>query len=493
MKKNNCLSSADREFFTLVDKAITTNPFSDQRKLVDLRIAGLSEKIQIPEIEEAIKKVRERITALKRKGLTKVDQFCEADRKLLEHVFLFQFFYSFRDKFDQFILDQIKAGDISIPVPFVPQIHAFFISKGFDPGSINRYIAVCYQIRRAFYFINRTLIGTSAAMKNLRFQLWNNVFTRNIDLYDRYMWDRMEDFSTIILGGTGTGKGTAAMAIGRSGYIPFDQKKGCFSESFLKSFIPINLSQFSESLIEAELFGYEKGAFTGAVKKFKGVFSRCSANGSIFLDEIGDVSIPIQIKLLQVLHERHFCPVGSHKAERFRGRVIAATNRSIKKLRRSGAFRDDFYYRLCSDTIIVPSLRQRILEDPNELDNLLCFTVERIVGRPSPELSEMVKTAIVKNLGLDYSWPGNVRELEQCVRNFLVGQDYKGDDKYGEPDASPQLFESILKGNLNTQALISGYCSFLYKRHSNYEEVARRMQIDSRTVKKYLKLAGEQE
>ncbi len=164
MKKNNCLSSADREFFTLVDKAITTNPFSDQRKLADLRIAGLTEKVQIPEIDEAIKKIGERITALKRKGLTKVDQFCEADRKLLEHVFLFQFFYSFRDKFDQFILDQIKAGDISIPVPFVPQIHAFFLSKGFDPGSINRYISVCYQVRRAFYFINRTLIGTSAAM-----------------------------------------------------------------------------------------------------------------------------------------------------------------------------------------------------------------------------------------------------------------------------------------------------------------------------------------
>lgn len=491
MKKNDCLRPADRDFFSLVDKAITTNPFSDQRRRVDLRIAGLSVDPQLPGIEDVINTVDARIMALKQNGYATIGHFPEADRKLMEHVYLFQFFYSFREQFDQLIVDQIKAGETSIPVPFAARIYAFFTAKGFDVKSIHRYIATCYQIRRAFYFISRTLIGTSSAMKKLRFQLWNTVFTRNIDLYDRYMWDRMEDFSTIILGETGTGKGTAAMAIGRSGYIPFDEKKGCFAASFLKSFISLNLSQFSESLIESELFGYEKGAFTGAVRNYKGVFSRCSPYGSIFLDEIGEVSIPIQIKLLQVLHERNFCPVGSHKTERFHGRVIAATNRSIKNLRRSGAFRDDFYYRLCSDIITVPSLRQRIAEDPCELDNLLAFTVERIVGRPSPELTGMVKAVIMTNLGIDYPWPGNVRELEQCVRNVLLGQDYQGDDKYSDSDPFSELSESIQRGNLNTQSLIAGYCHFLYQRHGNYEEVARKAQLDSRTVKRYLKLYKE--
>ncbi len=488
MKKNGRLSGADRDFFTLVDKAVTTNPFSDQRRRVDLRIAGIAEDLQLHQIEEVIEKVDARIMALKHKGYAAVDHFCEADRKLMEHVFLFQFFYSFREKFDQLILDQIKAGDTSIAVPFASQIYAFFHAKGFEVESIPRYIAICYQIRRAFYFISRTLIGTSSSMKTLRFQLWNTVFTRNVDLYDRYMWDRMEDFSTMILGETGTGKGTAAMAIGRSGYIPYDEKKGCFAVSFLKSFIALNLSQLSENLIEAELFGYEQGAFTGAVKNYKGIFARCSPYGSIFLDEIGEVSIPIQIKLLQVLHERNFCPVGSHKTERFHGRVIAATNRPISKLRRSGAFRDDFYYRLCSDIITVPALQQRIAEDPAELDHLLAFTVERIVGRPSPELSEMVKAVIMKNLGINYPWPGNVRELEQCVRNVLVGQDYKGDDKYSDSDTSLEFNELIRKGNLDAQGLIAAYCHFLYQQHRNYEEVARRAGIDSRTVKKYIKL-----
>ncbi|KPA14243.1 Fis family transcriptional regulator, partial [Candidatus Magnetomorum sp. HK-1] len=408
MKENIHLRDEDRNFFMLVDKAITVNPFSDQRRMVDLRIAGKSEKLNIHRIEETIKKVDARVTALEQKGSIQIGQFCESDRKLMEHVYLFQFFYSFREKFDQLILDQIKTGETSIPVPFVQQIYTFFKVKGFNIQSCHRYIAMCYQMRRAFYFINHTLIGTSASMKTLRFQLWNNVFTSDVDLYDRYMWDRMEDFSTIILGETGTGKGTAAMAIGRSGYIPFDEKTGCFAESFLKTFLAINLSQFPESLIESELFGYTKGAFTGATKDHQGVFSRCSAYGSIFLDEIGDVSIPIQIKLLQVLHERNFCPVGSHQVERFRGRVIAATNHSINKLRRDGKFRDDFYYRLCSDIITVPSLQQRISENPKELDNLLSFTVKRIVGRSSPELTEMVQKVIIKNLGYDYPWPGNV-------------------------------------------------------------------------------------
>ena len=469
MKKSIHLSDEDRNFFLLVDEAITTNPFSDQRLRVDLRIAGKSETFRIHQIGETIQKVHERITVLDQNGYSAITQFAKSDRKLMEHVYLFQFFYLFRKKFDQLILDQITAGETSIPVPFAEDIFTFFKAKGFHLSSIPRYIAMCYQIRRAFYFINRTLIGTSSAMKKLRYQLWDTIFTGNMDLYDRYMWDRMEDFSTIILGETGTGKGTAAMAIGRSGYIPFDEKTGCFEESFLKTFIAINLSQYPESLIESELFGYTKGAFTGAVKDHQGVFSRCSAHGAIFLDEIGEVSIPIQIKLLQVLHERIFYAVGSHQLEKFRGRVIAATNRSIYKLRSEGAFRDDFYYRLCSDVITVPSLRQRIAEDPKELDNLLSLTIERIVGRPSPELSEMVKTVIIDNLGMNYPWPGNVRELEQCVRNVLVGQTYKGDDKLKDSDPLSNMFDAIRSGALNAKELMAEYCHYLYSIYQNYE------------------------
>ena len=208
------------------------------------------------------------------------------------------------------------------------------------------------------------------------------------------------------------------------------------------------------------------------------------------LDEIGEVSTPIQLKLLQVLQERTFTPVGSHEPSRFQGRVIAATNRSMAEIRDKGVFRDDFYYRLCSDHITVPPLRRRIQEDNRELGDLLAHTVQRMVGKPSPELMEMVKGVIDKSLGPDYPWPGNVRELEQCVRSVLLRQDYAGDRKSSLPDLEASLTRGIKTGDLDAQNLISGYCRLLYQRHGTFEEVARHTRLDRRTVKKYI---GESE
>src|SRR5690606_26738023 len=204
--------------------------------------------------------------------------------------------------------------------------------------------------------------------------------------------------------------GQAAAAIGRSGFVPFDEAKGAFAASFTELFVPINLSQFPETLIESELFGHKKGAFTGAVDSHAGVFSRCSPNGAIFLDEIGEVSIPVQIKLLRVLQDRVFTPVGSHEERRFEGRVIAATHRDLTRLREQKTFRDDFYYRLCSDVIEMPPLRERLAEEPRELDVLLEHLVRRIVGVPDAEVVALVKNAIHSGIPEGYRWPGNVRE-----------------------------------------------------------------------------------
>src|SRR6185436_17438644 len=122
----------------------------------------------------------------------------------------------------------------------------------------------------------------------------------------------------------------------------------------------------------------------------EGIFARCSPHGAIFLDEIGDASVPVQIKLLQVLQDRTFSPVGSHAKLRFRGRVIAATNRPLQELRARKLFRDDFYYRLCSDVITVPPLRQRLAESPEEMNLLLQELVRRMTGKSDPDLVTMV-------------------------------------------------------------------------------------------------------
>ena len=292
---------------------------------------------------------------------------------------------------------------------------------------------------------------------------------------------------TLLLGETGSGKGISARAIGQSGYIPFDKKKGCFAESFTRAFTSLNLSQFPEQLIESELFGHTKGSFTGAVSNHDGVLSQCSRYGAIFLDEIGEVPVPVQIKLLHVLEHRVYSPVGSHEKKRFPGRIIAATNRSLDSLRNEKEFRDDFYYRLCSDVILVPPLRQRIQEDPNELDELVKHTVKRIVGEDSDDVAFRVIHDIHNQVPNDYAWPGNVRELEQCIRRILLKQKYEIDRSAIAPDdVEGSLINGVKAGSMDAQTLLSHYCVLLYNRYGSYEEVARKTVLDRRTVKKYI-------
>jgi len=408
---------------------------------------------------------------------------------VMRNVFLFEVFHRFYEKLDQVIVHQTSAGDDPVRVTFASEALALLARRGFSPAESVRFFGIFFQLRRAFYFIERGLTGESRCMKGLRRHLWDNIFTHDVRWYDRYLWNRMEDFSTLLLGETGTGKGTAAAAIGRSGFVPFDEKSGRFAESFTRSFIALNLSQYPESLIESELFGHKKGAFTGAVDAHEGVFARCSPHGAIFLDEIGDVSTPVQIKLLQVLQERTFSPVGSHEKLRFRGRVIAATNHSLDKLRDGKLFRDDFYYRLCSDVVHVPPLRQRLQESKAELEDLLVFLVERMTGEVTPEMVALVRAALDTGVGLDYAWPGNVRELEQAVRRILLTRRYEADRPAAAKSVRDQLVEGIDRGSLDADALLSGYCTLLHQRHHTFEEVARRANLDRRTVKRYLRQA----
>lgn len=486
------LRPEERRFLTWVSQAVRTNPFTALRTELDLKIAGEDAPSGAPDRTDAmvrdkgIEAVSEQIEKFERQKRANINDYTGKDRQLLETAFLFDIFHRFIPRFDGLIADQIAAGQRSLPVKFAGEVLGLFLQRGFSNADALRYFELCFQLRRAFFFIQMNLVGRSPCMHKLRASLWNNVFTHNIDWYDRFLWNRMEDFSTLILGPTGAGKGTAAMAIGRSGYIPFDAQKGCFAESFTRSFTALNLSQFAPTLIESELFGHKKGAFTGAVEEYKGIFSRCSPYGAIFLDEIGEVEQNVQIKLLQVLQERTYTPVGSHQASRFAGRVIAATNRPLARLREEGRLRDDFFYRLCSDVITLPSLARRIAEDPLELDDLLSHTVTRILGNANPELTAMIAAEIRRQPGPAYPWPGNVRELEQCVRRILLNRSYAPEPLGPALDTAGRLAREMMAGRLDAQSLLSGYCYILYQRLGTYEAVARATSLDRRTVKKYV-------
>ena len=481
------ISSQDRDFFTLLAQAVNVNPFSRQRDRLYRRISGADAAPATMDemIEAIIQQLDSRLARLDKTRPATLTVFDDADRDLMHYVFLFDTYHRFIHNFDDLTKKQAQESK-PLPVPFAAKVLNRLLTRGFSAQQSERYFALYYQLRRAFYLIEHALIGRSECMRQLRMNLWNNIFTHDIRHYEKFLWNRMEDFSTLLLGPTGCGKGAAAAAIGRCGCIPYDPQKKCFADSFTNTFVPINLSQFAETLLESELFGHAKGAFTGAIQKHQGLLARCSPHGAVFLDEIGEITEPIQIKLLQVLEERQFSPVGSFEKNRFQGRIIAATNRSLDQLREQGRFRDDFFYRLCSDIIQVPSLHQRIAQSPEELDDLIAHTVTHITGRKSPELEDMAVTIIREKLGPDYPWPGNVRELAQCVRRILIKRDYQPDHCRESQNHRDRFFHDIETSTHDAASLLSGYCRLLYERLGSYQAVARQTGLDRRTVKKHL-------
>ena len=481
------LTVGDREFFAALADVVFGNPFSPQRDQLIVRLAPdarLGE--QMNDREALARIVGPRLSPWLREGLPAIGRLSAQERALLEPALLYVCYHRYVPQLDALIEKQATQGGASLVVPFADEAIAQLVAGGLTEERAVRYFAFYFQLRRAFYFINQGLAGECASMQKLREALWNNIFTHDMRGYEAALWNRMEDFSTLLLGETGTGKGSAAAAIGRSGFIPYLPLQHRFAANFAETFIAINLSQFPEALIESELFGHRKGAFTGAIDNHDGVFARCSAHGALFLDEIGEVSIPVQIKLLQVLQERTFTPLGGHEKKRFAGRVVAATNRPLGKMRSEGRFRDDFFYRLCSDVIEVPTLRQRISESPAELQHLAQLLVARITGSPAPDIVIEVLDSLRKNLPRGYAWPGNVRELEQAVRRILLTGHYSAESSLAEKVDEETLLELIRSGEMTAAELLGSYSALLYQRFGTYAEVAKRTGLDPRTSRKYV-------
>ena len=477
---SSALGSGDREFLAALSDIAFGNPFTPERVALIRRLA--------PDAPGDLSQDREalaRVVAPKLRALTGVQPGAE-ERQLLESAFAYVAYHRYVPMLDAHIERQAEQAGAPLSVPFGEDAVRDLVQSGFTEERAVKFFGFFFQLRRAFYFIDRMLAGKSESMEALRRALWNNMFTHDMRTYEAALWNRMEDFATLLFGETGTGKGSAAAAIGRSEFIPYLPGERRFAANFAESFIAINLSQFPETLIESELFGHRKGSFTGAIDHHQGVFERCSAHGALFLDEIGEVGVPVQIKLLQVLQERTFTTLGGRDKKRFSGRVIAATNRPIAELRQGGRFREDFYYRLCSDVIHVPTLRQRLRDSPTELAELVELLVGRTAGPSSGELPGLVLEALARDVPRDYAWPGNVRELEQAVRRILLTGAYKPDTRTEEANGEERLLARLRQGNLTADELLSAYSAMLYKRLGSYAAVAQRMQLDPRTSRKYV-------
>ena len=210
-----------------------------------------------------------------------------------------------------------------------------------------------------------------------------------------------QDVTVLITGESGTGKELVARAI---------YQHGCRAQA---PFLALNCAAIPETLLESELFGHEKGAFTGADRRRIGKFEQCNG-GTIFLDEVGDMPLALQAKLLRVLQEQAFERVGGNETVRTDVRLIAATHRDLKAWSEEGRFRPDLYYRLSAFTIDLPPLRER----GDDLPMLVRHYLRRFGRELGREVVEVAPAAMDRLR--DYSWPGNIRELQNVLRQALL-------------------------------------------------------------------------
>ena len=223
-----------------------------------------------------------------------------------------------------------------------------------------------------------------------------------VEVMERIVQIAPVDATVLITGESGTGKELVARGI------------HALSRRRHRSFIPVNVAALSETLLESELFGHEKGAFTGAIDTRKGLFELAS-RGTIFLDEIGEMPLQTQTRLLRVLEQQEFHRVGGQKMIRVNVRIIAATNQRLERMVVSGAFRKDLYYRLNVLTIALPPLRERRADIPRLIDTFVQEASERHDRGPFRGISGEAMEILVR-----HRWPGNVRELRNLVESMVV-------------------------------------------------------------------------
>jgi DNA-binding NtrC family response regulator len=284
------------------------------------------------------------------------------------------------------IVNAIKQGATNfIPKPFTAERIDLVLNKALENDSLKKEIDY-HRGKEEFIYDFDRLIAFSRSMKSV------------ISVLKKYS---KTDSTILITGETGTGKSFL------SGTIHFNSPRK------KRPFVQINCCNIPENLLESELFGHEKGAFTGAEKQRIGRFEQAQG-GTIFLDEIGDLSIPLQVRLLRVLEEKAFERVGGNQTIHVDVRIIAATNQNLEKLVKESKFREDLYYRINVLSVSLPPLRERLKCIEPMIYILLhkhCRTLRKKIKGIAPEVIELFKS---------YAWPGNIRQLSNTIERAII-------------------------------------------------------------------------
>jgi transcriptional regulator with AAA-type ATPase domain len=491
------LSAEDRTLAEAISRLAYSNPFLPERIERERQALGadflaggtLWHAWSGPTPTPNVRAIAERVEALTERLAAKLAAGARPDGddlRLYEDAVVYRLFSHHADDF----YGLIGRDRSTTPVVFYrafQQEAGRLLQRSAGPLAADREVphlfAALFQIRRAFHYIFRNIVGDSAPIVRLRAAVWQSIFTRDMRRYRRALYQRMGDVATLVSGPSGTGKELVARAIGLARYVPFDPAREAFVEDYAGSFYALNPSALSPTLIESELFGHRRGAFTGAVQDRAGWLEVCPATGTVFLDEIGELDPAIQVKLLRVLQSRIFQRLGDTRDRPFLGKFIAATNRDLSREIQARRLREDFYYRLCSDLIVTPSLEEQLRGTRGERATLVRVIAGRVAGEAEAEnLAEETERWIATHLGDDYRWPGNVRELEQCVRNVMIRGEYRP-PRADSPGARQRVADEVLTGALSADELLRRYCTLVYSATGSFQETGRRLGLDRRTVK----------
>ena len=289
------------------------------------------------------------------------------------------------------------------------------VADAFNRGLIAQYISKPWDNNELRFVVKKTLkVNQKITRKSSSFENAKDDFVdfhgmisadlKMFEIFDSISRAATANVPIFISGETGTGKELAAQACHRESY-----QEG-------EPFVAVNCANFTEHLMESQLFGHRKGAFTGAVSDQAGVFS-AAREGVLFLDEVTTLSLPLQAKLLRVIQEREYFPLGSHKQLEFKAHLITASSTPLSEAVRRGEFREDLYYRLNVVVINLPPLRDRG-DDIAILANRFLHIFNRLQKKHFKGFSDTA-TKILK----DFQWPGNVRQLQNIVHNIVVMND----------------------------------------------------------------------
>lgn len=282
--------------------------------------------------------------------------------------------------------------------------------------------------------------------------------------------------TVLIVGESGAGKELVAQAIHQNS----TRKEG--------PFVPVNCAAIPETLLESELFGYERGAFTGADSRRRGVFE-LAHGGTLFLDEVGDIPMSVQVKLLRVLEQREFYRLGGTSPVKTDVRILTATNRNLEEAVSKGTFREDFFYRLNVVRILVPALRKR-REDVPLLVEQFAQELAQEHGKPVPKMTQEVLDVLVA-----YDWPGNVRELRNCLESVII--------RLKSTTITADMLPAQVRGNAQDRQPVDVFVGMsmaevekrmiektLAEAHGNQTRTAKILNIGLRTLQRKLKKYG---